>query len=235
MAKTIITVTSLKGGVGKSTTSVHLAAFFQRTSSTLLVDADPNRSVIEWNQRGGLPFAVITERYLAREAGNYETIIIDTKGRPDPDDLREMIGGSDLIVVPCFPEAQAIATLRLIHDQFRALATNKYRILLTNIPPLPQQDGPEYRALLTEFGMPLFSTNIRSLKAFKRASQFGTTVEKTKDTLARLGWADYEAIGEEILSILADHEQQGTAGSTREILQKASNQGVVNIQEGVIA
>ncbi len=202
MAKTIITVTSLKGGVGKSTTSVHLAAYFQKTSSTLLVDADPNRSVIEWNARGGLPYAVITERQLAREAGNYDTIIIDTKGRPDPDDLREMIGGSDIIVVPCTAEAQAIATLRTIHEQFSNLATNKYRILLTNIPAYPQKDGPLYRALLTELGMPLFSKNIRSLKAFKKASQFGTTVDKVKDDLGQLGWGDYEYIGDEIAAFL---------------------------------
>ena len=113
MTKRIITVTSLKGGAGKTTTALHLAAYFQQDSPTLLVDADPNRSLREWVARGpGLPFQVISEASLAKEAGKYETVIIDTKGRPERDDLDDMIAGSDLIVVPCPPDAQAVATRR---------------------------------------------------------------------------------------------------------------------------
>jgi len=42
----IITVASFKGGVGKTTTAIHLAAFLQGQGRTLLVDADPNRSAL---------------------------------------------------------------------------------------------------------------------------------------------------------------------------------------------
>jgi chromosome partitioning protein len=204
MPKTILTVTSLKGGVGKSTSAIHLAQYFCRRGPTLLVDGDPNRSVLEWSQRGvSLPFTVITDRQLAREAGQYDIIIIDTKGRPEEDDLREMIEYSDLVIVPCFAEAQALGTLRHLREKFQKLNSAKYRILLTNIPPLPQQDGPQCRAFLLDLEMPLFDTAVRSLKAFKRASFAGTTVDLLRDDpRACLGWSDYVAIGEQIEAIL---------------------------------
>ena len=40
----IITVTSYKGGVGKTTTAIHLATYLQSLAPTLLVDGDGIRS-----------------------------------------------------------------------------------------------------------------------------------------------------------------------------------------------
>jgi chromosome partitioning protein len=47
----ILTVASFKGGVGKTTTAVHLAAYLQKKSPTLLIDGDPNRSASKWTTR----------------------------------------------------------------------------------------------------------------------------------------------------------------------------------------
>ena len=52
----IITITGYKGGVGKSTVAVHLAAFFSKKGKTVLVDGDPNRTSVAWAERGSLPF-----------------------------------------------------------------------------------------------------------------------------------------------------------------------------------
>ena len=160
------------------------------------------RMYLRWAEREGFQ-TVITDRQLAREAGGYDIIIIDTKGRPEEDDLREMVEYSDMVVVPCFAEAQALGTLRHLREKFQKLNSAKYRILLTNIPPLPQQDGPQCRALLIELEIPLFDTPIRSLKAFKKASFAGTTVATLRDDpRASLGWSDYQAVGEQIEALL---------------------------------
>jgi chromosome partitioning protein len=53
-----VTVMNHKGGVGKTVTAIHLAAFLAREfgrESTVLVDTDPNEGALEWAARGRLP------------------------------------------------------------------------------------------------------------------------------------------------------------------------------------
>ena len=89
----IITVTSYKGGVGKTTTAIHLAAYLQRWAPTLLVDGDAIRSATKWSQRGndnGLPFKVVTHAQMISHIRNYQHIVIDTEGNPTDDDFNDL-------------------------------------------------------------------------------------------------------------------------------------------------
>jgi len=109
----ILTVASFKGGVGKTTTAVHLAAYLQKKAPTLLIDGDPNRSASKWTTRGELPFKIVDERSAARYARNYEHVVIDTEARPDEEDLRALADGCDLLVIPTTPDALALDALLL--------------------------------------------------------------------------------------------------------------------------
>ena len=196
----IITVASFKGGVGKTTTAVHLAAYLQEKAPALLVDGDANRSATVWGKRGGLPFKVVDERQAARYARNYEHVIIDTAARPDEDDLKALAGGCDLLVIPVTPDALALDALMLTVKVLQNIGSNSYRVLLTIIPPRPSRDGEEARSTLQQGTLPLFEVGIRRFVAFQKAALAGVPVFSVRDPRAQLAWTDYEKMGKEILS-----------------------------------
>ena len=49
----IIAIVSFKGGVGKTTTAVHLTAFLNDGEKAVLLDGDLNRSASAWKARSG--------------------------------------------------------------------------------------------------------------------------------------------------------------------------------------
>lgn len=194
----IVTVASFKGGVGKTTTGVHLAAYLHERAPTLLIDGDPNRSATGWAKRGELPFRVIDERQAAKYARDHEHIVIDTEARPNREDLQALAEGCDLLVIPSTPDALALDALTLTVGVLKELGADRYRILLTMIPPKPSRDGEEARAMLEEARLPLFNSGIRRLVAFQKAALAGVPVSQIHDPRAQAAWEEYRAIGEEL-------------------------------------
>lgn len=195
----IITVASFKGGVGKTTTAVHLSAYLQKKEPTLLIDGDPNRSATAYMKRGSLPFTVVDERGAAKYARDYEHIVIDTEARPEEDDLRSLAEGCDLLVIPTTPDAMAIDALLLTVEALEKVKAGNYRILLTVVPPRPNRDGEEAREMLAGRGLPLFKNEIKRLIAFQKASLAGVPVYEVTDPRAKIAWEDYHKVGKEII------------------------------------
>jgi|688.fasta_scaffold99117_1 chromosome partitioning protein len=195
----IITVASFKGGVGKTTTAFHVAAFLNEQAKTLLIDGDPNRSVLGWAARGELPFKVIDERSAAMYARQYDHIVIDTEARPEYEDLKALADGCDLLILPTTPDALALDALTLTVDALKKLGTSKFKVLLTVVPPRPERDGEEAREALKEAGLPVFRADIRRFAAYKKAALAGVPVYKIKAANAKEAWEDYKAVGKEIV------------------------------------
>ena len=193
----IVTVASFKGGVGKTTTALHLAAYLQGDAPTLLVDGDLNRSALQWASAGNLDFQVCDEAQAVKFSRKADHIVIDTPARPSIEELATLAGGCDILVVPTSPDALAMgAMLQMVEH----LDAQTFKVLLTLIPPKPSSRGKDARAALTDAGVPLFESQIRFLDCFRKAAEQGTTVDKVKgDGMRRIAWECYRKVGKELM------------------------------------
>lgn len=196
----ILTITGYKGGVGKSTTAIHLAAFFSRIGRTLLIDGDPNRTSVKWALRGSLPFRVVNEKESARFISGSEFVVIDTPARPNSEDLKELSNGCDLLVLPLAPD---ILGLEAMLETTQNLETDaKFRALLTIVPPKPSREGEIMKEELTENGIPVFDSFVRRSANFQKSALQGVVVSEVKSPLSASAWSDYQKVGNEIIKIL---------------------------------
>jgi chromosome partitioning protein len=194
----IIAVASLKGGVGKTTTAIHLAAYFQQNAPTLLIDADKNRSALVWSKEEKLPFYVASQAGAPSLIPKFTHLITDMKARPEKEELEDLAKGSELVIIPTTPNHLDLdATLKTI--EILAPLNVNYKILLTKVDARTR-NGLLAKRFLEEQQLPLFKATIPLLVAFDRASQLGVTVQSYNDLRSRQAWQQYEFVGNEIIN-----------------------------------
>ncbi len=202
----IITFVSLKGGVGKTTCAIHIAAYLAlKGQKTLLLDNDPSRYALGYDRNSGgqgLPFDVLPTAGALNKIPHYQNLIIDTEARPTDDDIAAYAQGCNLLIVPTTPSAMPLEGLGMLASKLAAIDDSaKWRALLTIVPPKPSKQGSDARRALVDAGIPLFDAEIPRAAAFDHASKVGLPAYKW-DARGRRAWRQYELIGEEIDAIV---------------------------------
>ena len=195
----IITLASFKGGVAKTTSAIHIACYLSQIGNTLLVDGDPNHSATGWAKRGTLPFKVVDLLQATMHSPNFDHVVIDTAARPSQEDLEALADGCNLLILPTTPDALAMDALLQTVGTLKSLGSDRYRVLLTVIPPAPRQTGQQARSALEDAGMPLLKQGIRRFAVYEKAALEGRPVYEIKDRSSKIAWREYQQVGKEIL------------------------------------
>ena len=194
----IILVGGEKGGVGKTTLAVNLAAMRNRVGhDVLLIDADKQASANLWasirrEERPDAPVPCLQKRGkgLAADirdlATRYEDVVIDAGGQ-DSVELRAAMTIADLALFPIQPSLFDAATLETLADlvaQAQAFNTELVAAVVINrASPHPRvKEAAEAKELIAEYrDVHLLEVVIRDRIVFRKAARNGLGVLEFQD------------------------------------------------------
>ena len=198
----IIGVLQQKGGVGKTTLALNLAAAYAKDGlRVLLVDADPQGSALAWSSvREKEPlFAVVgmakptLHKELPPLAANYDIVVID--GAPRVNELaRSAILASDYVLVPVQPSpfdvwscadiVNLISEAQQFRQEIRAGFVINRKIANTAI-------SREVLKAFESFPIPVLGHSVTQRVAFAESAAQGLTVVESAPS-SQAAWEIYD-------------------------------------------
>jgi len=201
----IIAILNGKGGVGKTTTAVNLAANFAQKQKVILIDADIQGSASWWfgrNQNGmGFDLSQETNPQLLgdlRKLTGYDLVVVDTPPALHSEALTTVVAIADYLVLPTPPAAMDLTVLIETVRKTVIPVGVPHRVLLTKVDTRSLGEAVEARNTLTRLGIPACKTFIRAYKAHERAALEGVAITQWRGKHAEEAESDYRRVADEL-------------------------------------
>lgn len=187
----IFACVNTKGGVGKTTTAVHLAVMLANDGKTLLIDGDPQASAASWaawrreaKHEPSPTTTCLSGRAIVDEgtplAKEFKHAVVDAGGR-DSVGLRSALLLAQRAIIPIGAsnlDAAAMTDLLVIVELSRVYNPNlDVRVLLTRVDPRTK-DVKEMLEFLKEQNLHVLNTKVCERVAFRRTIGEGATVQE---------------------------------------------------------
>ena len=183
----VTAVINQKGGAGKTTLAMNLAAGLARRGKTLVLDLDPQGSSKQWASMGQTPFPATVEqiagdwnaRTLHQNYQAYQHMVLDCPPSLDSHASLQALRACDVALIPVLPSPIDLwASLKLPQEIEEARKVNpniKAYLVLNQLEPNSALSAAMHDALL-EFGIPVLNAVIRRRAAYRSAALEGTSV-----------------------------------------------------------
>lgn len=188
MAALRIAVANQKGGTGKTTLTVNLAAGFHRRGKTLLLDADPQGSAGDWARIGAgdddLPpirgvAADEVGASIAEAARSSRYVLVDCPPHLQSDSLRGVMAAVDLVLIPVLPSPLDLwASVGMTTAVQEARSGNRRLRAYMVLNQLDSRNAlsRSMNEALAEFEVPALVSGLSRRAAFRSAALEGASV-----------------------------------------------------------
>ena len=182
-----IAIISQKGGAGKTTLAIHLAAAAQAAGRVaLIVDTDPQATASQWaSWRGDAPPEVIDSppprlaaKIDAAKAQGADFIVIDTPPHADSA-ARAAVEVADLVLIPCRPSAFDLSAIQTSARLVQLLRKPAFVVFTAGSPNAPRIYA-EAGELVDSFGTPPCPVILPDRAAYRHASAEGRSVMESE-------------------------------------------------------